>query len=129
MSDETIACDRSHRALCAGSMQEAMRSLEGRWKMMILAHLFTEPVMRFSDLQRAIPDVSQKMLIQQLRDLEREAIVTRTVYAEVPPKVEYRLTGLGKELGPVFKALLDWADVREAAGAARQVPIPEHGRA
>jgi DNA-binding HxlR family transcriptional regulator len=129
MSDETIACDRSHRALCAGSMQGAMRSLEGRWKMMILAHLFTEPVMRFSDLQRAIPDVSQKMLIQQLRDLEREAIVTRTVYAEVPPKVEYRLTGLGKALGPVFKALLDWADVREAAGLALQGSTPEHGRA
>jgi len=111
-----MACSRSHRALCAASMQGAMRCLEGRWKMMILAHLFTEPVMRFSDLQRAIPDVSQKMLIQQLRDMERDDMVTRMVYAQVPPKVEYRLTDLGKALGPVFKALLDWADVREAAG-------------
>ena len=116
MEEEQMACSRSHRALCAASMQGAMRCLEGRWKMMILAHLFTEPVMRFWDLQRAIPDVSQKMLIQQLRDMERDDMVTRMVYAQVPPKVEYRLTDLGKALGPVFKALLDWADVREAAG-------------
>lgn len=118
MSDDQMACGRSHRALCASSMQEALRCLEGRWKMMILAHLFTEPVMRFSDLQRAIPDVSQKMLIQQLRDLEGDVIVARTVYPQVPPKVEYRLTELGMALGPVFKALLDWADVRAAPAEA-----------
>jgi len=77
--------------------------------MMILAHLSSGLVMRFSALQRAIPDVSQKMLIQQLRDLERDGVVLRTVHPQVPPKVEYELTDLGKKLRPVFVALLDWA--------------------
>jgi DNA-binding HxlR family transcriptional regulator len=112
-------CSKHRRDLCAANMQEALRCLEGRWKMMILSHLFSEPVMRFSDLQRAIPAVSQKMLIQQLRDLERHSIVSRTVYPQVPPKVEYSLTDLGKALRPVFLALLGWADLRGAATRAR----------
>jgi DNA-binding HxlR family transcriptional regulator len=100
---------RSH---CAVDMQDAVSVIEGRWKMMILAHLFGETVMRFSDLQRAIPGVSQKMLIQQLRGLERDRVISRKVYPEVPPKVEYRLTKIGQGLGPVFLALLEWADLR-----------------
>ena len=80
--------------------------------MMILAHLFGETVMRFSDLQRAIPNVSQKMLIQQLRGLEQDGVISRTVYPEVPPKVEYRLTDIGQGLGPVFLALLEWAELK-----------------
>lgn len=109
------------RGACAADMQEAVRCLEGRWKMMILAHLSSGLVMRFSELQRAIPDVSQKMLIQQLRDLEQDGIVLRTVHPQIPPKVEYQLTDLGKELRPVFVALLDWAAAcreAKAAGAA-----------
>jgi DNA-binding HxlR family transcriptional regulator len=96
-------------------MQDALRCLEGRWKMMILSQLFSDPVLRFSDLKRAIPAVSQKMLIQQLRDLEAHGILSRTVHPQVPPKVEYRLTDLGQALAPVFLALLDWADLRAAA--------------
>jgi DNA-binding HxlR family transcriptional regulator len=69
-----------HRDLCATEMQDALGCLEGRWKMMILSQLFSAPVLRFSDFQRAIPKVSQKMLIQQLRDLEQNGIVTRPVY-------------------------------------------------
>ena len=83
--------------------------------MMILAHLFAAPVLRFSELQRAIPGVSQKMLIQQLRELERHDILRREVHPEVPPKVEYSLTDIGKALGPVFAALLDWAALRAKA--------------
>ena len=101
--------------ICAVELQDALRCLEGRWKMMILSHLFAGPELRFSDLQRAIPGVSQKMLIQQLRDLEKDSIVTRTVYPEVPPKVEYSLTGLGKALAPVFLALRDWAELKNAS--------------
>jgi DNA-binding HxlR family transcriptional regulator len=66
MSKNRTSCDLQHRGICAVEMQEALRCLEGRWKMMILSHLFAGPVLRFSDLQRAIPGVSQKMLIQQL---------------------------------------------------------------
>jgi DNA-binding HxlR family transcriptional regulator len=103
-----------HRDLCAAGMQDALSCLKGRWKMKIPSQLFSEPVLRFTDFQRAIPKVSQKMLIQQLRDLEQNDIVTRTVYPQVPPKVEYGLTDLGRALGPVFHALLDWSDLRSA---------------
>lgn len=108
---------------CAADVQDAVRVLEGRWKMMILAHVFGETVMRFSELQRAIPDVSQKMLVQQLRGLERDGVISRTVYPEVPPRVEYRLTELGLALGPVFYALLDWAQLRRG-GEAREGQRP-----
>lgn len=114
-------CSARHRDLCAAEMQDALSRLEGRWKMMILSHLFAGPLLRFSDLQRAIPKVSQKMLIQQLRDLEKNGIVSRTVHPQVPPKVEYGLTDLGRALAPVFLALLDWADLRSAT--ARAAPV------
>lgn len=70
--------------------------------------------MRFSDLERAIPQASQKMLTQHLRELEQDGIVARTVYPQVPPRVEYRLTEQGRRLRPVFLSLLDWADARES---------------
>jgi DNA-binding HxlR family transcriptional regulator len=72
---------------------------------------------RFSELERAIPAVSQKMLIQQLRELERDGIVTRTIYPQVPPKVEYQLTEWGRALCPALDALLEWA-------AQRKGPLP-----
>ena len=81
--------------------------------MAILYHLFSAPeALRFSELERAIPEVSQKMLIQQLRGLERDGIVRRTVYPQVPPKVEYRLTDVGQALRPALHVLLEWADLR-----------------
>jgi DNA-binding HxlR family transcriptional regulator len=103
------------RCRSGAAMQAALQSLEGRWKMMILAHLFDEEAMRFSDLQRAIPKVSQKMLIQQLRGLESDGVISRTVYAQVPPKVEYRLTELGRGLAPVFLALQNWVELRQVS--------------
>jgi DNA-binding HxlR family transcriptional regulator len=106
------------RCRSAAEMQDALGTIEGRWKMMILAHLFGETVMRFSDLQRAIPKVSQKMLIQQLRGLESDGVISRTVHPQVPPKVEYRLTELGRGLTPVFLALQDWVELRRETGAA-----------
>jgi DNA-binding HxlR family transcriptional regulator len=103
--------------MAASGVEAALRMLEGRWKMVIVFRLFAEPVLRFSELERAIPGVSQKMLIQQLRDLERDGIVERTVYPQVPPKVEYRLTGWGQAICPALDALLEWA-------AARPEPHP-----
>jgi DNA-binding HxlR family transcriptional regulator len=98
--------------------EEAFRLLEGRWKMVILYHLFGRkdrifPVMRFSELERAIPAISQKMLIQQLRELERDGIVLRTIYPQVPPRVEYKLTSVGKALRPALRALVAWAILRK----------------
>ncbi len=69
--------------------------------------------MRFSELHRAISEVSAKMLTQQLRELEADGIVDRTLYPEIPPRVEYKLTTLGNQLRPVFIALLDWAELRK----------------
>jgi len=95
-------------------MQDALRPLEGRWKLMIMAQLLAGRAMRFSDLGRALPEISQKMLIQRLRDLEEDGIVSRTVYPQVPPKVEYCLTEVGKGLRPVFIALLDWTELQRS---------------
>lgn len=100
-------------ASAAAAVNEALALLEGRWKFLILFQLFGGGVKRFSELERAIPGVSQKMLAQQLRQLESDGIVHRTVHPEVPPKVEYRLTDWGQSLCPVLDALLKWAAARD----------------
>lgn len=101
-------------ASAASGVEDALRILEGRWKLVILFHLFGGKVLRFSELERAIPAVSQKMLIQQLRQMEADGIVRRIVHHQVPPKVEYCLTGWGQDLCPALDALLTWAGKREA---------------
>ncbi len=98
--------------MAASGLESAFRILEGRWKMVIVFQLFARGVLRFSELEKAIPAVSQKMLIQQLRDLERDGIVRRTVYPQVPPKVEYALTTWGQAMCPALDALLEWAALR-----------------
>jgi DNA-binding HxlR family transcriptional regulator len=99
----------------AEGVEQALRILEGRWKLVILFHLFGGKVLRFSDLERAIPAVSQKMLIQQLRHMEKDGVVRRIVHHQVPPKVEYALTEWGQALCPALDALLTWAAQREPA--------------
>ena len=103
----------------AADLEKALRLLEGRWKLVILFHLFGGQVLRFSDLERAIPKVSQKMLIQQLRQMENDAIVRRIVHHQVPPKVEYCLTEWGQALCPALDALLKWAAQRDDHAAPR----------
>src|SRR5437879_3780985 len=97
----------------AHGVEAALKILEGRWKLVILFHLFGGKVLRFSDLERAIPAISQKMLIQQLRQMEADGVVRRTIYQQVPPKVEYRLTKWGQALCPALDGFLKWADLRE----------------
>ena len=84
-----------------------MELIGGRWKIVILWYLFQD-IKRFSELQRSLHGVTQKVLTQQLRDMERDGLVTRTVYAQVPPKVEYSLTPLGVSLKPVVEAMHRW---------------------
>ena len=104
----------------AQGIEQAFKIVEGRWKLLILFHLFGGKVMRFSDLERAIPAISQKMLAQQLRRLEADGIVQRTVHNQVPPKVEYRLTEWGQALCPALDALLKWAEARREASSNSQ---------
>ena len=105
----------------ADGVEQVLRILEGRWKLVILFHLFGGNVLRFSDLERAIPAISQKMLIQQLRQMEKDGVVRRIVHHQVPPKVEYCLTDWGQALCPALDALLTWAGQREAMAQ----PAPE----
>ncbi|MBB3595495.1 DNA-binding HxlR family transcriptional regulator [Rhizobium sp. BK529] len=84
----------------ATGVENVLKILEGRWKLIILFHLFGGNVLRFSDLERAIPAISQKMLIQQLRQMENDGIVRRIVHHQVPPKVEYRLTDWVRPYAP-----------------------------
>jgi len=107
----------------AADVEAILKVLEGRWKLVILFQLFDGERHRFSDLERAIPAVSQKMLAQQLRQLERDGVVRRFVHPEVPPKVEYCLTEWGLALCPALDAMLVWAAQREVlsggSGACR----------
>ena len=91
----------------ARGVEDALKILEGRWKLVILFHLFGGKVLRFSDLERAIPAISQKMLIQQLRQMEGDGIVRRIVHHQVPPKVEYGLTELGTGSVPGTRRLVE----------------------
>lgn len=88
-------------------VNRAMHALGGKWKLHIVYHLM-KGTMRFGALQRAVPGVTQQMLTAQLRELEQDGIVSRKVYAQVPPKVEYSLTPLGEDLRPLTDALAEW---------------------
>jgi DNA-binding HxlR family transcriptional regulator len=87
--------------------ERALRVISGRWKAIILYHLFDGP-RRLSVLQRLLPDISQKMLVQQLRELEQHGIVHREIFRQVPVRVDYSLTDLGRSLEPVLLTLCEW---------------------
>lgn len=99
-------------------VETTLAVIGGRWKVLILRELFAG-TKRFNELQRALPGITQKMLTQQLRELERQGIVQRTVYPQVPPKVEYSLLPLGKSLKPVLRAMHVWGQRHARELAAR----------
>ena len=80
-----------------------------KWKLLILRNLLTRP-WRFNELQRSLEGISQKVLTDSLRSMEADGIITRTVYPEVPPRVEYALTELGQSLRPILDAMKDWGE-------------------
>ena len=88
------------------AVEAAIEAIGGKWKGIILFHL--ETTKRFNELHRLLPNITQRMLTKQLRELERDGIVLRTVYAEVPPRVEYNLTDFGRTLKPVMTELEKW---------------------
>ncbi len=80
----------------------------GKWKLIILWHLGLEGTKRFGELKKLIPNITQKMLTNQLRELEEDKLISRKVYPEVPPRVEYTLTEYGVSLMPVLKSMYEW---------------------
>lgn len=88
---------------------EALLSvISGKYKPIILYHLLTEGTLRFSELRHIMPPATAKMMTQQLRELEKDGLISRTVYAVVPPKTEYAMTDYGKTLAPVLCAICEW---------------------
>lgn len=90
-------------------IQAVVDIISGKWKLSILYQLF-QGAKRYGELKRLVPEATERMLTLQLRELEAFGIVQRTVYPEVPPKVEYSLTKLGLSLEPVLQTMLDWSE-------------------
>jgi len=88
-------------------VEAALDVIGGKWKPLILWAL-GDGVLRFGELQKALPGINTKMLTKQLRALEEDEVINRTVYPEVPPRVEYMITDFGKTLIPILEALCDW---------------------
>ncbi len=89
-------------------VRTSLNLLGGKWKLLILASLLDGPC-RYGELRRLMPEITEKMLIQELRELEGDGLVLRLVHQQVPPKVEYALIGPGEQLRPVLQALLGWS--------------------
>lgn len=86
----------------------AMDLIRGKWKAVLLCHLYDEPK-RFLELQRITKGISQKVLNEKLKELENDELISKIIYAEIPPKVEYYLTDKGKELTKIIKEIEDWS--------------------
>jgi len=89
-------------------VEATLDAIGGKWKGLIIFHLLTHKVIRFNQMQRLIPSATRKTLTRQLRELEDVGIVARRVYSEVPPKVEYSLTEIGRSLEPIIRMMRDW---------------------
>lgn len=98
---------RNHKTDCG--VEATLEILGGKWKGVILYQLRDE-LKRFNQLHRLLPNITQRMLTRQLRELEHDGLVNRKVYAQVPPKVEYSLTDKGTSLIPIIMLLKDWGD-------------------
>lgn len=90
------------------NVELTLQVIGGKWKPIIIYRLGTDGTLRFSEVKRLIPNITQKMLTQQLRELEADGVVHREVYPQVPPKVEYSLTELGRSIMPVMESLCHW---------------------
>ena len=95
------------KAVCGG-MADILNRIGDKWSVMVVGYL-NQKTMRFNQLRHAIGGISQRMLTLTLRNLERDGLVTRTVYPEIPPRVEYQLTTLGRTLTEPLSALWEWA--------------------
>ncbi len=106
------------------SMELSLAVIGGKWKPLILWHLRDVPTLRFSALRRTMPAITQKMLTQQLRELESDGMISRTVFAEVPPRVEYGLTDSGRDIIPILEALCRFGREFEARFGVEPADAP-----
>lgn len=116
--EEKMAKARSMETQCP--MDITINILSGRWKLSILWHLM-RGTLRFNELQRLLPGITQKTLTQQLRELEQDGILLRKIYPEVPPRVEYNLTELGESIKPILNSMCQWG--KEYQNAVTSVNI------
>lgn len=91
------------------AVEAAISLIDGKWKSVVLYHLL-DGTLRFNELRRQIPGVTQRILTNPLRELEDDGLIERKVYAQVPPKVEYSLSPLGRSIEPILLALKEWGD-------------------
>ena len=107
-------------------VESTLSFLDGKWKGVILYHLLGEGTLRFNELRRRIPSVTQRMLTKQLRELEEAGLLSRTVFPVVPPRVDYALTPLGLSLEPVISALRTWGKEHVVCeNGQKYVVVPE----
>jgi len=95
------------------SVEATLGLIDGKWKGVVLFHLL-DGTLRFNEIRRKLPSVTQRMLTNQLRELEADGLIDRRVFPEVPPRVEYSLTERGRSLRPVIMALKEWGDAHAA---------------
>lgn len=94
----------------------------GKWKSVILYHLISQPVIRFGEFKRILPNVTPQMLTNQLRELESDGVIHREVYQQVPPKVEYSLTKFGKTLVPIVESMTNWG-MKYAKSSGKRISL------
>lgn len=99
----------------------ALRYIGGAWKILIVVILDRAKIRRYAELKRVLQGITPKMLAQQLREMERDGLIERTVYAEVPPRVEYQLTAFGETLRPVIDAMWAWGKQTREADSVTQL--------
>jgi len=92
-------------------IRNILSRMSDKWSLLILRSLQKNGTMRYKELLAAIPDISQKMLSSTLKRLEEDHLITRKMYAEIPPRVEYKLTETAKDLMPALQMMIDWAQV------------------
>ncbi len=103
-------CPKEAKLENASVIENVLKVIGGKWKVLIVFHLAHNDVVRFGQLRRKIPGVTQRILTNQLREMEADGLILRKVYAEVPPKVEYSLSEAGRELKAVYTEMRKWGD-------------------
>ena len=112
--------EKSNDNLPACPVETTLMLIGNKWKVLIIRDLLTG-TKRFGELKKSIGKVSQKVLTTQLRDMEEDGLISRKIYAEVPPRVEYSLTELGKSLQPILNAMLQWGTEYKEKKAMKMV--------